>query len=351
MRNWSTKVKPSRRSVFLLITALFAALILSSCGDERPKGTTIPSESAASSSEQVPESGNQETESTEQVETESASEETTKPASSSVTEPETSSETEPETTAFPVIRPEGDTLESRFAVPEGYARSEYPEGSFGRFVRQYPLKPDGSPVLLWDGSQKSNQSGHAAVFAMRVEDELDVQQCADSVMRIYAEYFRAAGLYDRIRFHFVSGFLFDYNTFIQGYRIQVSGSDVNWILAKPPEDSDAVFNEYMKYVCAYASTLSMVGESEETDLADLRIGDIFLRGGSPGHVVMVADVCEKDGHKAFLLAQGYMPAQEFHIIRNPRHPDDPWYYEEEVQYPFRTQAYTFETGSLRRPVY
>ena len=348
----SIKVKPGRGFGFLLIAALSAALVFSACGTEKPGGTPGPSgssstsESAAPTEERITESGEQETGSTELPETASA-----EPEPSSVTESETPSVTEPETTAAPVILPEGNDLESRFAVPAGYIRSAYPEGSFGSFVRHYPLKPDGSPVLLWDGRQKPDQSGHAAVFAMRVEDELDVQQCADSVMRIYAEYFRAAGLYDRIRFHFVSGFLFDYNTFIQGYRIQVAGSDVNWVLSKPPEDSDAVFNEYMKYVCAYASTLSMVGESEETDLADLKIGDIFLRGGSPGHVVMVADVCEKDGQKAFLLAQGYMPAQEFHVIRNPRHPDDPWYYEEEVQYPFRTQAYTFEEGSLRRPVY
>ena len=257
----------------------------------------------------------------------------------------------PEEKVHSFILPEGNTLESRFAVPEGYIRTEYPEGSFGSFVRSYPMKPDGSPVLLWTKEPKGNQRDHAAVFDMMVEDELDVQQCADSVMRIYAEYFRATGQYDRIRFHFVSGFLCDYNSYIQGNRVQVSGDDVVWVQSQPAEDSDSVFNEYMKIVCAYASTLSMEGESVSADLQDLQIGDIFLKGGSPGHVVMVADVCEKDGKKAFLLAQGYMPAQEFHIIKNPQHENDPWYYEEEVQYPFRTQAYTFPEGSFRRLQY
>jgi hypothetical protein len=252
---------------------------------------------------------------------------------------------------FSYILPEGSTLESRFAVPDGYVRSDYPEGSFGSFVRNYPMKPDGSPVLLWTKEPKGNQRDHAAVFDMMVEDELDVQQCADSVMRIYAEYFRATGQYDRIRFHFVSGFLCDYNSYIQGNRVQVSGDDVVWVQSQPAEDSDSVFNEYMKIVCAYASTLSMESESVSADLQDLQIGDIFLKGGSPGHVVMVADVCEKDGRKAFLLAQGYMPAQEFHIVKNPLHENDPWYYEEEVRYPFRTQAYTFPEGSFRRLQY
>ena len=257
----------------------------------------------------------------------------------------------PEEKVHNFIIPEGSTLESRFAVPEGYIRTEYPEGSFGSFVRNYPMKPDGSPVLLWTKEPKGNQRDHAAVFDMMVEDELDVQQCADSVMRIYAEYFRATGQYDRIRFHFVSGFLCDYNSYIQGNRVQVSGDDVVWVQSQPAEDSDSVFNEYMKIVCAYASTLSMESESVSADLQDLQIGDIFLKGGSPGHVVMVADVCEKDGRKAFLLAQGYMPAQEFHIVKNPLHENDPWYYEEEVRYPFRTQAYTFPEGSFRRLQY
>jgi len=249
------------------------------------------------------------------------------------------------------ILPEGTTLETRFAVPEGYQRTAYPEDSFGSFMRNYDLKPDGSPVLLWTKEPKGNQWDHAAVFDMFVEDQLDVQQCADSVMRIYAEYFRATGQYDRIRFHFVSGFLCDYASYMQGKRVKIDGSRVNWVQSGTAEDSDRVFNDYMRIVSAYSSTLSMEGESAPADIKDLQIGDVFLYGGSPGHVAMVADVCEKDGRKAFLLAQGYMPAQEFHIIKNPRHADDPWYYEEEVQYPFETQAYTFPEGSFRRMQY
>ena len=62
-------------------------------------------------------------------------------------------------------------------------------------------------------------------------------------------------------------------------------------------------------------------------------------------------LCEKDGKKAFLLAESFMPAQEFHVIRNPEHMQDPWYYEEELTYPFRTVSYTFPEGSLKRPIY
>ena len=57
------------------------------------------------------------------------------------------------------------------------------------------------------------------------------------------------------------------------------------------------------------------------------------------------------GRKAFLLAQGFMPAQEFHILKNPLHEKDPWYYVDELNYPLQTPSYSFEKGTLRRPKY
>ena len=222
------------------------------------------------------------------------------------------------------------------------------EGSFAAFLRAYPLKEDGSPVLLYDGNEKGNQNAHAAVFELPIENE-DLQQCADSVMRVYAEYFYHTGQYDRISFHFVSGFQADYVKWREGYLILVSGNDVSWVNMASYDESYQNFQEYLRIVFAYAGTLSMEAESQEITLSEIRAGDVFLKGGSPGHVVLVVDVCVKeDGSKAFLLAQGYMPAQEFHLLKNPLHEEDPWYYEEEVAYPFSTPEYTFPEGSLRR---
>ena len=332
-----------KRLLSAAILVLFSLLILTSCNDkityfldesttEETAGETATEKAAAESRTE-------------------SSQESSPEAPETFPETHQTSEPVPEETEQSFVLPEGTTLQERFAVPKGYTRIPYQEGSFGSFVRNYPMKPDGSPVLLWTKEPKANQGDHAAVFDMMVEEEMDVQQCADSVMRIYAEYFRKTGQYDRIKFHFVGGFLCDYNTYIQGYRLRENGDEMTWKKTKSAEDSDDVFNEYMFMVCAYASTLSMKEESAGTSLEDLRIGDVFLKAGSPGHVVMVADICEKDGKKAFLLAQSYMPAQEFHVIKNPRHENDPWYYEEEVQYPFRTQAYTFPEGSLRRLSY
>ena len=247
-----------------------------------------------------------------------------------------------------IISPEGTTLETRIKAPDSYERVLADEGSFSAFLRKYSLKEDGSPVLLYNGNKKGNQDAHVAVFELPIEAE-DLQQCADSVMRMYAEYFWETEQYEKIKFHFTNGFEAEYVKWREGYRILVNGNQTSWTKSAEYDDSYETFVKYMRMVFSYAGTLSMETETKAISLTEIQAGDVFLVGGSPGHVVMVVDVCENaKGEKAFLLAQGYMPAQEFHVLKNPLHDNDPWYYEDEFRYPFRTPEYRFEEDSLRR---
>ncbi len=245
------------------------------------------------------------------------------------------------------INSEGSTLETRINTPKGYERVLAEPDSMTSFLRGFSLKEDGSKVLIYNGGKKKKQNKHVAVFNLSLSNE-DLQQCADSVIRMYAEYFWKTEQYDRIAFHFVSGFLASYDKWREGYRIEVDGNDVSWVKSAEYDDSYETFQAYLRIVFMYASTLSLKEESVEVKLSDIQVGDVFLKAGSPGHVVMIIDICENEqGKKAFLLAQGNMPAQEFHILINPKHKGDPWYYEDEVTYPFKTAEYTFEQGSLR----
>lgn len=165
------------------------------------------------------------------------------------------------------------------------------------------------------------------------------------ICRIFLEY-------KAIRSHcfsFTNGFDAQYTKWANGYRIRVNGNNVSWIKSAQPDTSYDSLKDYLRIVFSYAGTASMDTEAQPIPLSDLQVGDVFLKGGNPGHVVMVVDLCENaDGKKAFLLAQGYMPAQQFHVLKNPAHEDDPWYYEDEVTYPFHTPEYTFQKGSLKR---
>lgn len=250
---------------------------------------------------------------------------------------------------YQIINTAGETLETRIKTPKGYQRTPSKSKSLTTFLRTYKLKVDGSPVLLYNGKEKGNQNAHVAVFQLPIEN-FDLQQCADSIMRVYAEYYYHQQQYDKIAFHFVNGFYAKYSKWRDGYRIKVDGNHCSWVKTSANQKTYASFQKYLRIVFSYASTLSMDQEAQKINIQDIQVGDVFIKGGSPGHVVMIVDVCEKDGKKAFLLAQGYMPAQEFRVIKNPRH-DDPWYYEDEVTYPFFTAEYTFQEGSLKRLMY
>lgn len=248
-----------------------------------------------------------------------------------------------------LIVPDGNTLETRFSVPEGFERVAADEGSFTAFLRGYSLKDDGESVLLYNGREKGNQNAHTAVFKLPIENA-DLQQCADSVMRIYAEYYWHSGQHDKIEFHFTDGFLCDYSKWKEGYRVIADENGTRWTLSASYDESYECFVKYLRMVFSYAGTASMDAfESETISVSELEVGDVILKGGSPGHVVMVADVCKNaDEKKAFLLAQGYMPAQEFHVINNPAHKHDPWYYETEITFPLHTAEYSFDKENMVR---
>ena len=82
----------------------------------------------------------------------------------------------------------------------------------------------------------------------------------------------------------------------------------------------------------------------------MRIGDVFIQGGFPGHAVMVVDMAVngRTGEKLFLLIQSYMPAQEIHVLKNPSDSaDGPWY-ELDFGETLRTPEWTFSKDDLKR---
>ena len=83
--------------------------------------------------------------------------------------------------------------------------------------------------------------------------------------------------------------------------------------------------------------------------SQIQPGDVIIRGGFPGHAVIVMDVAvNNSGKKIYLLAQSYMPAQDIHVLKNPNNTGlSPWYEvnDDTVIY---TPEYTFSQHELRR---
>jgi len=338
--------KKSFTVCLLLIVVLMFSVLADASGRQFYQAANQENNSS-STEESTSEAG----EESEEESTEAATEESESPVSS-VEEP-TEEETEEPTEAIPWswCNPNGMTTLTRFNTPEGYVRADVEPGSFGEYVRTYPLKEHGAPIVLHDGTIWDRQDVHVAVYDLPIEYG-DFQQCADAVMRIYAEYFWSIGKTDNIAFYFTTGFLADYASWRDGYRIYLADDQATfyWKHTSGFDDSYETFVQYLRYVFIYASSFSMdVYESYVVDMADLQIGDVFLHGDNPGHVIMVADICyDENGKTAFLLADGHTPAMDFHVLKNPLHEDDPWFYEDEIVYPFETFAHIYVEGELQR---
>lgn len=211
----------------------------------------------------------------------------------------------------PTGTPQHEWIQS-IQPPTGFLRSPVAPGSFGEYLRNLPLKIGNSTVYLYNGEPKLNQSAQFAVVDMDVGNR-DLQQCADAIIRLRAEYLYRNGRYDEIRFAFArDGRPRYYTHYCRG------------------DYSRGKFRSYLNWIFAYANTASLNGELQPVaPTADLQIGDVFIQTGRPyGHAVIVVDLARhpKTGQKVFLLAQGFMPAQQIHVLKNPGYPNlNPWY--------------------------
>ncbi len=224
------------------------------------------------------------------------------------------------------INPGGKTIQQRVIVPAGYTRMQSATGSFSAYVQQLPLLPDGTPVHYYNGREKPNKGIYVAVVDMNIGNK-DLQQCADVVMHVRADYLYKSNMRDKIKFTFTSGFVADYSKWKQGYRISVQGNKCTWVKSRQPSDSYNTFAEYMDMVYNYCGSLSLSRELKKIRYEEIRPGDVLIKGGSPGHAEMIMDVAtNKAGHKIYLLAQSYMPAQQMQLLENPSDAGlSPWY--------------------------
>ena len=204
--------------------------------------------------------------------------------------------------AFPHAR-DAESLAARFAPPPGAHRVAVTDGSFGDFLRNLPLLPRGAPVKLWNGALKSRQDVHAAVVDLDVPPR-DLQQCADTIMRLWAEYRFAK---ERpIAFHPDPG---------KARTLAFRGHDRK------------AFMRWMINVFAEAGSMSLASELKPI-AGGVQPGDVLIQGGYPGHAVIVLDVAvSEDGKRRWLLlGQSYMPAQQLHVLVDEKSPTlSPWY--------------------------
>lgn len=215
---------------------------------------------------------------------------------------------------------------SKIPLPEGFEREIHVPASFAHYLNTLGLKKD-KTVYLFNGQSKWNQAAQFAVLDISVGNK-DLQQCADAVMRMRAEHLFTQKAFDKIIF-------FDNDH--TAYKFSSPFSREN-------------FSNYLNRVFGMCGSASLSKQLKTVDnFADIKPGDVLIRGGFPGHAVTVMDVAiHKSGKKIYLLAQSYMPAQDIHLLKNPMNENlSPWYEVNDNKL-IETPEYTFTRNELKR---
>ena len=175
-------------------------------------------------------------------------------------------------------------------VPAGFERLITQENTYASWLRNLPVKLEENKVFLYNGKLKSNQNAQYKVLAIDV-GKRDLQQCADAVIRLRAEYLFSQKAYDKIAFNFTSGDRAFYSKWIEGFRPKVSNNNVRWRRTSQKDSSYTSFRNYLDVVFSYAGSYSLEKElTRVEDVSQARIGDVFIQGGFPGHAVFVVDI-------------------------------------------------------------
>jgi hypothetical protein len=217
-------------------------------------------------------------------------------------------------------RQEGyESLATRVAPPTGFTRVKVKAHSYAGWLRHLPLLPAETPVRSYRGRQILAAT-HRALLAVADLDlgKRDRQQCMDTIMRLRGEYLFWRGKANRTAFAWAGGRRFGYKHWRKGLRPIKQGRRWSFAKKRGAWSGYRSFRTYLGYMFSWTGTIHQRGERKVKPAA-LRAGDFFIQAGSPGHAVIVLDVAENaGGQRVALIAQGFMRAQDLHVLRGPK---------------------------------
>jgi len=224
-----------------------------------------------------------------------------------------------------VYNPETSII-NQIPTPKDFQRVQTNNNSFQQWLQYLPLFPPNQKVKTFDGSLKWNQRVHARVIDIDI-GKGDLQQCADAVIRLRSEFLFSNKEFEKIHFNYTNGTEVSFDDWRKGRKPQVKDNRVTFFNSGKKDNTYSSFKKYLIQIFSYAGTASLEKEMKSISLEDMQIGDIFIKGGYPGHAIIIVDMIENThGKKLYLLAQSYMPAQNIHILKNPMNKKlSPWY--------------------------
>jgi hypothetical protein len=240
-------------------------------------------------------------------------------------------------------------IESALAPPAGFERVPAAADSFADWLRRLPLAPAGTAVLLHDGRPLVDQAIIAAVVDIDTGAS-DLQQCADAVMRLRAEFLYSRGLLGAIGFDLVNEERYPFSAYSRGATPRQEGAEITLASGNPRGAGHGDLRRYLDLLFGFASTRSLARELQPVpSLREAEIGDVFIRAGQPGHALIIADMAvSASGQRLVLLVQGSMPARGIYVLNNTRTPELGAWFDIADGQPLITPGYEFRPDELRR---
>jgi hypothetical protein len=210
------------------------------------------------------------------------------------------------------------------------------------FLQHLPIKE--GVILDYKGNAIANQSKQAGIVAFDVGNR-DLQQCADALMRLRAEYLFARERFYAIGFHFTDGQYYSFMDYCNGKRPVARGNSVLFARSAPVLLSHKALRAYLDIVYTWAGTISLYNHLKPAQ--DFGVGVIIITPGSPGHCCIIVDEkLSTTGERLFKLVEGYSPAQTMYVVSNPFNTFiSPWYALHKGT--ITTASYLFDHYALR----
>lgn len=220
-------------------------------------------------------------------------------------------------------------------LPKGFVRQKTDSLTFGYFLQNLSFEKDNT-VYFYDGTKKQNQAQHYKVIKLELPKK-DIQQCADAIIRLRADYFFNKKQYQTIQFKSSTT---TYNF-------------ANWLQENNPFKVDTVklYHQFLETVFINCGTYHLADLLKpKHQLNTIQVGDVFIKGGSPGHGMIVVDVAYNNttSQTIFILAQSFMPAQSMHVVVNEENEElSPWYVLDSTKN-LVTPGYSFSYAHLKK---
>lgn len=187
----------------------------------------------------------------------------------------------------------------------------------------------GTDAMDWQGRLALPAEDVAAVVDWRLLGR--VEQCADIVVRLVAEYANGNGNADEIVFRSLSGQRIEWKRWLQGrYAVNTDASAIIYHAGAARTETPREFDEFLTFVMSYVNTASLRRDWREVAPGDIQIGDVLIQpsclGAGMGHMSMVVDACEDSaGNRLYLFVDGYTPARVPVVRqREPNKPMSAW---------------------------